>query len=210
MPGVFSKPSNKQANIDRFEEQQRQANIRAGTQRVDGIIDTIFDKPFYDRRRQAYVDYASPQIQDQYGDAQKELTFALDRSGNLNSSVRGQKFGELQKLYDTNKQGAADQALSYESEARNNVENARSGLIANLNATGDTEGAVNQALSRAQSLSAPQAFSPLSQIFASFTSGLGQQAAQERAEAASGGTYAAKYSTGLFAPRQKDVMKVSG
>jgi hypothetical protein len=114
----------------------------------------------------------------------------------LDSSARGEKLGDLQKLYDTQKQAVADKALSYETSARNSVEDARANLIQTLNATGDAEGAANSALARSQALSQPDAYSPLGQLFTDFTNGLGIQAAQERSYAAGGAK--PLYNTGLF------------
>jgi hypothetical protein len=155
-----------------------------------------FTDDFYKGRKQAYLDYATPQLQDQYKDAQKQLIFSLDRSGNLDSTARGEKTGELQKLYDIQQQQVADRALSSETSARNSVEDARSNLITMLNATGDAEGAAKSALARSQALSAPEEYSPLSQLFVDFTNGLGVQAAQERSYNAGGP--APRYNTGLF------------
>lgn len=203
--GVFepSKTAERMSQIEnataRAEEQARQQAIREGTASIDSVFGGQFTPDFYTKRNKAFLDYATPQLEDQYKDAQKQLTFSLDRAGLLDSSTRGQKFGELQKLYDTNKQQVGDQALSYENQARGSVEGARSELISALNMSGDAQGTANQALSRAQSLSAPQQFSPLSQLFASFTGALGQQAAQERAQAMSGNSYKARFNTGLFA-----------
>ena len=165
-----------------------------------------FGEDFFAGRKKAFMDYASPQLEDQYGDAQKELTFALARNGTLDSSIRGQKAGELQKTYDLNKQQVADKALSYETDARNSVEDARSNLIATLNATGDAQGAANSALSRAAALSQAPAYSPLTNLFGDFTSTLGTQAALEKANYYSGGQTGARYSTGLFAPSASSVV----
>lgn len=173
-----------------------QGELYGGVQHQGGFGDDFFGK-----RRQAYIDYASPQLEDQFGDANKELTFSLDRSGLLNSSVRGEKSAELTKLFDINKQKVADDALSYETQARNSVEDARAGLISTLNATGDAEGAANAAIARATALSQPTAFSPISNLFADFTAGLGSQAAIERANAqqlAAGNPGVGRYNTGLF------------
>lgn len=193
------KTSNKPAAEARLEEDLRQERVRQGTERVNGIFDTNFNDNFFGGRKQSFLDYATPQLEDQRAAAEKELTYSLARAGTLDSSIRANKFGELQKLYDTNKQQIADKALGYETEARTNAENARSNLLTTLNATGDAEGASNSALSRAAALSAPEAYSPLSQLFASFTQTLGTQAAQEKAAAMSGGSYTPKYNTGLFA-----------
>lgn len=180
----------------RSDEQARQQKIREGTSRVNGIIDTQFTPDYFVKQRQNFIDYANPQLEGQLGDARKELTFSLARGGNLNSSARADLESELQKRYDLNKQQIQDQALSYETSARNNVEDARANLIATLNATGDAEGASNAALARATALSQPVAYSPLTQLFADFTAGLGTQAAAERSYAAGGS--APTYSTGLF------------
>lgn len=157
---------------------------------------TGFNDAFFNGRRDAYSNYATPQLEQQKNDAGKQLTFSLDRGGLLDSSVRGEKQSDLQRLYDTQKQAVADKALSYETTARNSVEDARANLISTLNATGDAEGASKSALARSQALSAPPAYDPLGQLFTDFTNGLGMQAAQERSYAAGGAKPA--YNTGLF------------
>lgn len=187
-----------EAEKARAEEKKRQQSIRDGTTRIDGIFDKNFGDKFFQGRRKSYVDYASPQLEDQYGEAQKALTFALARGGNTDSSAAAEKFAELTKLYDLNKQKVADDALAYETQTRTGVEDARSNLVSTLNATGDAEGAVNSALTRSNVLSKPAAFDPLAQLFADFTAGLGTQAALERADAASGGVVKPRYSTGMF------------
>lgn len=187
---------NDEAKRAREEEERRQARIRDGTKRIGDIFGKNFNDEFFDNRQKSYVDYATPQLEDQYGDAQKQSTFALARSGLLDSTVRGEKAGELQKLYDLQKQKIGDDALSYGTQARNSVEDARANLISTLNVTGDAEGAANAALTRSSALSQPVAYSPLTQLFSTFTNGLGQQAAMERS--ASYGGPAPRYNTGLF------------
>jgi len=182
----------------RADEQARQANIRQGTEKINSTFDSEFTPTFYDARRDAFLNYATPQLEDQFKDAQKQLTYSLDRNGTLDSSIRAQKEADLQKLYDTNRRSVADQALGYSTQAKTAVEDGRANLIATLNATGDAEGAANSALARSQALSAPDTYSPLAQLFTSFTSGLGQQAALEKAAALSGGAISPQYTTGLF------------
>lgn len=165
-----------------------------------------FNDDFFNGRKQAYLDYATPQLEDQYGKAKKELTFSLARSGLLDSSVRAQKTGELQQSYDLNMQGIADEALSQETQARNAAEDARSNLISTLNATGDAEGAANSALTRASALSRPATFSPLTQLFSDFTSTLGTQAALERANYYSGGQTGLRHNLGLYPQKANTVV----
>lgn len=159
-----------------------------------------FNDEFFNRQRQNYLDYAMPQLDQQYADAQKELTYSLARSGLLDSSARSAKEGELKRLYDTNAQQIADQALASSTKSRNAVESARSDLISTLNATGDVTGAVNSATARASALSQPEAYSPLGQMFGNFLQGIGTQAALERADYMTGGQIRPTYQTGLFSP----------
>ncbi len=176
---------------------QQFGDLVAGGKLFSGTSNTGgFNNDFYAGRRQAYMNYATPQLEDQYGKAQKELIFSLDRSGNLDSTARADKSSELTKMYDIQKQQIADRALSQETQSRNAVEDARANLIATLNATGDAEGAAKSALARSQALTAPAEFSPLASLFTDFTAGLGVQAAQERSYAAGGP--APRYNTGLF------------
>lgn len=140
-----------------------------------------FEDGFFENRKKSYLDYALPQLNDQYSKARQELIFSLDRSGTLDSSARAEKEADLEKLYKQRRQQVADQGLSYSTQARGNVEDARANLVQMLNATGDVEGAVNSAMTRAKALSAPDTYSPLGQMFADFTGTLGQQAALEKA-----------------------------
>jgi hypothetical protein len=194
------KSGSNEAEKARKEEERRQQEIREGTRKVNSVFDSQFTDDYFNTQRQNYIDYANPQLEDQYGKAQEELTYALARAGNLDSSMRGQKVGELQQLYDLNKQKVADDAHAYSNQAKGNVEDARSNLITTLNATGDAKGAANSAISRAAVLSQPAAYSPLTELFTNFTAALGTQAALEKANYYSGGQVPVRYNTGLFAP----------
>lgn len=185
-----------EAKKARKAEDKRQENIRRGTASINQTFDAEFNPDFFDRQRKSYLDYANPQVDKQRADAGKELTFSLARSGLLDSSSRGSLEAELKKKYDLARLDVADKARSYENQARTSVEDARQGLITTLNATGDAQGAANAAVTRAGTLSQPPAYSPLTQLFADFTAGLGTQAAAERSYAAGGPR--PTYVTGLF------------
>jgi hypothetical protein len=196
MGGSSKGGSGNEARRAREEEQARQARIREGTARIGGIFGEQFTPEYFDRQRDNYVAYATPQLEDQRADANKEMVFALDRGGQLSGSSRASLAGELQKKYELQRQKVADDALNYRTQAMNNVEGARTDLINTLNATGDAEGAATSAIARASALSQPANYSPITNLFADFTGALGTQAAAERAH-----TYGAPkptYNTGLF------------
>ncbi|MFG1193378.1 hypothetical protein [Xanthobacter flavus] len=195
----MSKKGGNEAEMARMEELARQRKIRQGTTSINSTFDGQFTPQFYDDRLKAFLNYATPQLDSQHADAQKELTFSLARSGLLNSSSRGDLASELAKKYAIQKQSVADQALSYKNTAKTNVEDARANLISTLNATGDATQATNDAITRASVLSQPQAYSPLTDLFADFTSAIGKQAAAERAFTMGGGPRPT-YGTILTAP----------
>ena len=180
MGGGGKNAASNEARRARVEEQERQRRIREGTSKINDTFGK-FNDGFFGDIRDAFVNFARPQVDDQFRKANDQSVFGLARSGMLDSSVRGEQTAELQKMYDINLQDITDKARGYETEARNNVERSRADLITMLQATGDATGAANAALSRASTLSAPPAYSPLGQLFQDSTAMLGQQLAQERA-----------------------------
>lgn len=188
-------------------EAARQAQIKSGTDKVNSTFDSQFTPDYYKGLADKYTGYAEPQLKNGFDDATRQLTYALDRSGNLNSSTRGFQTGKLQQLYDTNDQAIKDQAVAYEGQAKSNVETTRENLVNTLNATGDASGAANSAVSQSSALSTPAAYSPLTNLFADFTSGLGGAAAAARAYAYSGG-YQPNYSPAQFTNNGGAAVKV--
>lgn len=200
-----SSAASNEAKKARQAEEARQARIRAGTGKINQTFDSRFGEPFYSGIESAYSDYARPQLEDQFGDASDELAFSLARRGTLDSSMRGEQTSELEKLYDLQSQDIADQGREMATKTRTQVEDARTGLISMLSATGDDQGAAQAALNRAQALSKPPAFSPLSNLFADFTGGLAMQAGLERSYAMGGPR--PRYNTGMFTPGSSVVVR---
>jgi hypothetical protein len=185
------------ARDSRRDEAARQARIRQGNQSIASTFDTQFSDDFFTGIRNSYSNFARPQLDDQMDKAREQLTYALARSGTLDSSIRGEQSADLQKTYDTNLQDITDKARQYENDQRTSVEGARADLVSTLQATGDAQGASNAALARARTLSATPAYSPLSQLFQDSTALLGQQAALERSYSLGYGNRP-RFNTGLF------------
>jgi hypothetical protein len=165
---------------------QRQNEINAGMQNINATF-APFNDAFYDKRRQAMVDYYSPQIDQQFADATKQLTFALARSGGAQSSAAAQQRADLERKAMTARQGVMDRADSSTQDMRNSVEAARASLVDMLNQTGSAASTMDQARSRVAALSAPQSYSPLADLFSSGAGIAGQQKALEDAWNASNG-----------------------
>lgn len=140
-----------QAAQARAAEEARAARIRQGSAAVDEQF-SRFDDSFYDQRGQQFFDYHQPQLQRQYDDALADLTFALARAGTTNSSIAGQKMGDLRSRYDEQVASLATQRDSDVANLRSRVQDERSGVISQLNQTGDPDHAANMALTRSGQL----------------------------------------------------------
>lgn len=139
-----------------------------------------FDDAFYNSRKQAYMDYATPQLEDQYKDQQESLTFALARNGVLNSSVAANKVGKLSQQYSLRRGEVADQAVDLERQTKAEIERARGDLIAGLNATADPGEAGRAALAASSRLTMAPSFSPLGELFSNTTAGLVENQDRQR------------------------------
>jgi hypothetical protein len=163
----------KMAKQQRADEVARQQRIREGMSNIDQQFST-FDDPFYASRAKAYVDYATPTVDRQADEARQALIYALSRNGNLDSSAAIRKNAELGRNTNEARIGIANQGLDIANRARADVEAARSGVVSQLNATGDSSAASAAALRQAQALTQPQGFSPLGQLFANFMASVSQ------------------------------------
>jgi hypothetical protein len=149
-------------------ELRRQQNIAEG----QGIISELFGQfndDFYNQRSQSYVDYARPQLDQQYNQAMQGLVRSLARTGNLNSSVRGQSMADLRDQYNRGLFSITDQGNRYANDARSSIEMARGNLLSQ-NATLADPGTVRSlAQSQASSLSGSPSFTPLQSLINALT-----------------------------------------
>lgn len=171
-------------------ERERQERIAAGNAAINDTF-SKFDDNFYGGRRQAYIDYATPQLQDEYERAAKDLSLALARAGLGQSSEAANRRADLQKRFDLATNTIANTARDYETQARGSLEGARGDLL-NLSASAADPTLVAQnAVARANTISQLPAFNPLGSLLGDLTTGLATQAQLERRGLA-------KYDTGLF------------
>ena len=180
------------ADEARAREEARRRRVNQGLERINRTFDKTFTDDFFDQREQAFLDFATPQLQQQYDDALEELTFALARAGKLNSSTQAERFADLQRDFDLQKTNVADQALEQASNLRSSVEQARSALVSQNNALGDVAAITNLANSQARAIQNEKpAFSPLGALFQNVSAGIATQADAERRGRAT-------FNTGLF------------
>lgn len=159
----------------RADEQARQDRIKQGVSNVDQTFGK-FDNNFYNQRSQAYQNYALPQLNNQYKQMSNNLAYSLARNGNTDSSEASRQGGILQADNAFGRQQIADQAISEQQKARQQVEDNRNSLINQLQATSNPSLAAAGAERQAAALAMQPAFSPLGNLFANTTAVLGNAA----------------------------------
>lgn len=161
------KAAKRAAEEARQREAQRQARLATGRTKIDEAF-VGFDDPYYETRSKAYIDFASPQLEEQFADTKKKLTFALSRGGLLNSTSAAQKTRELQEQYDRNKQLIASRGADYATNARKEVSDNRARLLSTLSSTEDPDTVANEAVRSAATLRQQPSFDVLGNLFTDF------------------------------------------
>lgn len=155
---------NKQADEARADSDARTARISQGKQDINSAF-SGFNDDYFNQLSKSYIDYAKPQLDDQYDQAKKNITYALARKGTLNSSIAGDQTALLDKQYATNETGLQGTAADYANSAQRDVIANKNDVTNQLVSTGDADTARTAALSAAKAVAAPPSFSPLSNLF---------------------------------------------
>ena len=178
------------ADDARAEEEARQKRIRDSRSSIDTIFNT-YDEDFYDRQRYAYLNYATPQVEDKFGDAMRELTFALSRSGKLDSALAGRREAKAQKMKDQAMIDVNKQADDLVYTMKGNMEKARGDLYDQASSLADVDAARTLAISNFDTTSKPPVYNPITDLFVKVTEGMATQADLERRQKS-------RYDSGLF------------
>jgi hypothetical protein len=153
---------NAQAKAD---EAARQARIVEGRGKIDAAFGQ-YDQPFYDKYKTDYAAYYTPQLDQQYLQAVDELTARLAGRGMLESGVGAAKLGKLAQTVGENRTQVAAQANDASNSLRTKIESGKNDLYSLNEASADPASINARALASASSFAAPQAYTPLGNIFA--------------------------------------------
>jgi len=152
------------------EEAKRQERIKSGMGEIDKTF-AGFNDPYYQTQARNYLQYAEPQVEDQYAKAAEQLKFGLARNfGTTQSSYAAQKQAELAKRYAEAQANVGTEAQNQAAGVRGDVEKQRSALVSQLQSTADPAAAANMALQASQTLNAPRSYQPLGDLFSDLTS----------------------------------------
>lgn len=174
-----------EAERQRQAEIRRQQNIAAGSNEIANIFGQFNDE-FYNKRAQDYLNYAMPTLDREYQDEQRSLIAQLARSGNLNSSLRGDLMGKLLTQYNTNKTNLSNTANTYASDARAKVEQARAALLNSNSQLADPGVIRTMAQSQAQGINVAPQYQTLGDMIANLSGSLSAPAAQTGATTGGG------------------------
>jgi hypothetical protein len=179
--GGKSSPSNdqqvqfemQQAEQAKQTEAARQARLASGTQAVNDIFaGGNFNDAFYNKFNKAQLDYQEPQLQTQFDQSKKALTYQLANAGMLRSKAAADAAGLLEQQDLTGDAAIRASADQQTSGLRSNILNEKQGAINQLYSTEDPTIAANTATSMVQQgqIQTPN-LNPLGAMFTPFLIG---------------------------------------
>lgn len=147
-------------------EAKRQQAVLKGQENIDSAFSQYGDD-YYNGFKQDYLDYYTPQIGREYGRTRGHLFAGLLERGIGESTVGASKMADLQRQRDEELTNAGNQAADAANALRSKVEGEKTNLYSLNLASADPKAINARAIGSATSLAAPQAYSPIGQIFAS-------------------------------------------
>lgn len=154
--------------------ESRAAQARRENAIVDGMngINAAFspynDSYFKDFEGK-YVDQARPDLDKQERAARQDVLFGLARAGQTKGSTAAKAYGDVADTRARTDLQVGSQAREASSNLRNDIENTRSSLVSQLNATADAGSAASNARNAAITVNRPPVYSPISNAFSELT-----------------------------------------
>jgi len=160
------------------EEEARQGRITSGKAAIDNAM-AGYDDSFYAGQAQNYMDYATPQIEDQYGDALRSLKNALSRNGVSQSSMAAERRANIEEKLAQAQTDAARQGQSFANDTRQSLASVKNNLISQNQSLADPTLISNMAANQSVAASQLPSYNPVAQIFAGAADGLATQSQLE-------------------------------
>ena len=173
-------------------EWERQSRIKQGMNNIDLAFEG-FDSPYFNRYGRDFQNYYLPQLDRQFSNAKKGLTFNLFRTGNQENSTAADQYGNAHELYTGARTDIANKALDATNQLRGRIEDQKTNLYALNSSAADPGRAISSAQSATALLNQPASYAPMTDVFASLLNSGAQAVAAERQGYRGTGT-------GAFAP----------
>lgn len=161
------------SNEAKRQEEERQKRIRQSTQRINSIFDQFgspgTDSSLYDQYQQDYLSHYTPQLEQQFEDAQKAVQYDLARRGATESASGQQRLADLLEAYSKQQTQLQSQATQAMNQYRGSVEQQRQALISQAQSGMAPTDAASLATSAFNSLQSQQPeYSALGDMFSQF------------------------------------------
>ena len=150
------------------QEAQRQQNIALGQQKIDESF-AGFDPKFYNNYANTVTGAEMPQLIKQYQTTGKNLTYALARGGNVNSSAGAQENQSLNNELGIQESAVANNAQNAVNTLKSNIQTQKGNLVNQLASSGDVSSTAEAANAQAAQDRAPSVIQPLGNLFADWS-----------------------------------------
>lgn len=163
-----------EAERQRAEEEARQGRVREGADAINTAF-AGYDDDFYKGITQNYLDYARPQVEDQFKDAARQLRINLARNAMLDSSVNVDRKAKLQEDFDKAMREQTLKGKEYANTTQRNLEAAKTDLLSQNQNIADPVLIAQSAANRANAAAELPPYSPLGELFAGAAEGFATQ-----------------------------------
>lgn len=143
---------------------RRNRLIKQGKAQVEQAF-VPFDTDFYRQRVQSYINYALPQLGQQYRTVGNAMQYGYANKGIQGGSAAQQGRSRLNMEMGTQKQAVVDEGTRQAQELQRDIEAQKSGLMQQLYTASDPASASAGAVNVASSFRAPSTFTPLTNMF---------------------------------------------
>lgn len=152
--------------------------IKQGKAQVESTF-APFDNDYYRQRVQAYINYALPQLGQQYRGVSNAMQFGYANRGLRGSSAEQQGKSKLGTEMAGRQQTIADEGVRQAQELQREIEAQKTNIMSQLYTAADPASAATSAVNVASSFRAPSTFTPLTNMFSDL---LNTYAANKRLE----------------------------
>ena len=159
--------NNNAATQLRGQQQQQQAYTNSAVNQINQAF-SGYTPQFYNNYGQNYMNWALPQLGQQYQQTSQQLGGKLANQGLTNSSAAQNQWNQLQNTNSLNQQGIASTAQQMQNQLQQQVGQEQAGLIGQAQQSTNPMQVAQGATAAAAGFGTPSAFQPLGNLFGNF------------------------------------------
>jgi hypothetical protein len=149
--------------------QLKQQQLTDATTQINNSFDQ-FDGNFYKNYGQQLMSFWQPDLDRQYGDAQRSVNYNFADTQPGGGSAPAEAMGRLKQAYDSAELSAQDNATSQSNQLHSSIEGQRSNLLSEANSSTDPGGVASSTAGQISSIPTQAPYSPLGDVFSNLTS----------------------------------------